>query len=103
MSEFVRALDAAELPPGACKEVRVGERILAVYNVDGSYYATANACLHRGGPLGQGMMAGSTVFCPWHAWGWQVASGRSIDDPSLKLATYEVKVEAGVVLVKLDE
>jgi nitrite reductase/ring-hydroxylating ferredoxin subunit len=101
MSEFVKALDVAELAPGACREVRVGDRMLAIHNVGGTFHATANACLHRGGPLGQGVLDGATVLCPWHAWGWDVRSGEHTQNPSMKLQTYEVRVEGGAVLVKV--
>jgi len=43
---------------------------LAVFNVDGVYYAIDNTCSHRGGPLGEGDLEGTVVACPWHAWRW---------------------------------
>ena len=102
MSGFQRALAVAELPPGQCREVVVGGRAIALYNVDGSFYATGNLCLHRGGPLGQGMLDGRGVMCPWHAWTWDVTRGENVADPSLKIPCYEVKVEDGLVLVRVD-
>ena len=58
MGEFQRALAAADLPPGQCTEAAVGGKAVAIFNVDGTFYAIANTCLHRGGPLGQGMLTG---------------------------------------------
>ena len=74
---FVRVIAAADLAPGACTEVAVEGRALALYNVGGQFYATANQCLHRGGPLGQGMLDGTAVWCPWHAWSWDVRTGEN--------------------------
>ena len=99
MAEFQRAIDAASLAPGACTEVVVGRRALAIYNVDGTFYATDNQCLHRGGPLGQGMLSGCEVMCPWHAWSWDVRTGENCANGTLKVQTFEVKVEDGIVLV----
>ena len=102
MAEFQRAIDAASLAPGTCTEVVVGSRALAIYNVDGTFYATANQCLHRGGPLGQGMLSGCEVMCPWHAWSWDVRTGENVANPELKIQSYEVKVVDGAALVRVD-
>jgi NAD(P)H-dependent nitrite reductase small subunit len=99
MSEFVPAIAASELPPGQCREIKVGERTLALFNVDGRFYATTNSCLHRGGPLGQGMLEGQVVMCPWHAWTFDLTTGENTANAELRVATYAVKVEDGQVLV----
>ena len=100
MADFVKVMDASELPPGSCREVSVAGKAVAVYNVGGTFYATSNTCLHRGGPLGQGMLDGTTVMCPWHAWSWDVVSGENTANGELKLARYEARVEGGEVLVR---
>jgi nitrite reductase (NADH) small subunit len=102
MADFVRAIAAADLAPGQCTEATVGNRSVAIYNVDGTFYATSNLCLHRGGPLGQGLLQGAEVMCPWHAWSWNVTSGENAANGTLKIPTYEVKVEDGQVYVKVD-
>jgi len=102
MGEFQRALLVADLPPGQCTEVAVGGRGIALFNVEGTFYALANGCLHRGGPLGQGMLSGHDVMCPWHAWSWDVTTGENTANPSLKMPSYPVKVEDGAVLVQVD-
>ena len=101
MSEWVRALAVAEVPPGSCVEISVGGTPVAVYNVDGTFYATSNVCLHRGGPLGQGMLAGHEVMCPWHAWTWDVRTGENTANPSLRIPTHEVMAEGDDVFVRL--
>ena len=101
MSEFVRALALADLPPGQCAEVSVAGKAVALYNVGGTVYATSNTCIHRGGPLGQGMLDGTAVLCPWHAWSWDVTTGENTANPELKIPTYPVRVEDGDVLVQV--
>lgn len=102
MGEFVKAAVVAEIPPGTAREVVVGGKPVALFNVDGAFYATSNICLHRGGPLGQGMLDGPIVMCPWHAWTWNVTTGENASNPVLKIETYQVKVEGGDVLVKVE-
>jgi nitrite reductase/ring-hydroxylating ferredoxin subunit len=102
MSEFVRVIPASELAPGQCREVLVGNRSVALFNVDGVFYALSNLCLHRGGPLGQGLLSGTVVMCPWHAWTWDVRTGEHTLNPELKMARYDVKLEDGQVLVSVD-
>ncbi|HEX6737935.1 MAG TPA: Rieske 2Fe-2S domain-containing protein [Vicinamibacteria bacterium] len=101
MSDFVRVLAATELAPGQCREVAVEGKPVALYNIDGTFFATGNLCLHRGGPLGQGMVEGRTIMCPWHAWTWDVATGENTANAELKIPCYEVRVEDGHVLVKV--
>ena len=102
MSEFLKALPIAELPAGQCREALVAGKAVALFNVDGSVYALSNTCIHRGGPLGQGSLSGTSVMCPWHAWTYDVTTGESTVNPDLKVDRYEVKVEDGQVLVRLD-
>ncbi len=98
--DFVRVVAAAELPPGQTMEALVNGKPVALFNVGGEYHAISNTCLHRGGPLGKGVLDGMLVICPWHAWAYDVTTGVSDVNPDLKVATYEVKVEDGQVLVR---
>lgn len=103
MPGFLKAIALSDLPPGKCQEVSVEGKPVAVYNVEGTVYATSNTCVHRGGPLGQGMLDGPVVMCPWHAWSWDVRTGENTANPTLTIPTFEVKVEDGQILVKVAE
>jgi nitrite reductase/ring-hydroxylating ferredoxin subunit len=101
LSEYVKALALSELPPGECREALVAGKPVALFNAEGSVYALSNTCVHRGGPLGQGLLSGTTVMCPWHAWTYDVTTGCSTVNPELRVERYDVKVEDGQVLVRL--
>jgi NAD(P)H-dependent nitrite reductase small subunit len=103
MSQWVRAIAQEDLAPGTCTEVKVGETVLAIYNVGGTFYATTNRCAHRGGPLGQGFLDGTTIMCPWHAWVFDVTTGENTANGTLKVQTYPVLVEDGEVKVQLHD
>ena len=96
---LTKVAKTSEIPAGSGKVVEVGGKAIAVFNCDGAFYATDNTCKHRGGPLGEGMLAGTTVTCPWHGWEYDVTSGACSMDASIKVQTFDVKVEGDDILV----
>ena len=68
MSELLRVIGVGDLPPGKRHVAEVNGREIAIYNVDGAFFAVDNTCAHRGGPLGEGELEGEVVTCPWHSW-----------------------------------
>ena len=90
-----------DVPPGACRrfELPDGDE-LAVYNVDGEFYATENFCPHKGAPLSEGLMCGHIVECGWHGWQFDVRSGECLTVRE-RIKTYTVKIEDGLVKVEI--
>ena len=101
MAEFTKVAKASEIPKGGAKVVEIGGRKVALFNCNGTLYATENVCAHRGGPLGEGMLSGTSVTCPWHGWEFDVTTGASTMNPAAKVHTFAVKVEGEDVLVGL--
>jgi nitrite reductase/ring-hydroxylating ferredoxin subunit len=102
MAEFQKVARAPDVPPGACRTVSVGDRALALCNVDGTFYALTNTCPHRGGPLGEGVLQAGELSCPWHGWTFDVKTGAMTRNPRLPAAlTYPVRVEGDDVLVAI--
>lgn len=99
--ERTRVASVGDVPPGQGRVVEAGNRVLALFNVGGTYYALDNRCLHRGGPLGEGELAGAIVTCPWHAWRWDVTTGANANNPAVKVACVPVTVENGEIFVAL--
>ena len=99
MAEFTKVLSLSELERGTCKAVEVNGKTVALFNVDGTVYALDNTCLHQGGPLGEGMLEGDVVSCPWHMWEYNVRTGVNIGNSSLRVATYAVKVEGNDIKI----
>lgn len=73
---FVRVAGAGEIPPGQGRPFTVGGYDVAVFNVDGAFFAIENSCPHQGGPLADGWLEGPLVTCPWHGWCFDVRSGK---------------------------
>jgi nitrite reductase/ring-hydroxylating ferredoxin subunit len=97
----VRVAAVGDLAAGEGKVVEAAGKTLALFNVDGVYYAIDNSCAHRGGPLGEGDLDGRVVTCPWHAWRWDVTSGANANNPAVKVGCYPVRVEGGAILVEI--
>ena len=75
---------------------------IAVFNVKGTYYATDDACPHRGAPLGDGPLTGQVVTCTWHGWEFDVSTGCHITDPGLRLNRYKVQIIGNTIFVSLN-
>ncbi|HET7841636.1 MAG TPA: Rieske 2Fe-2S domain-containing protein [Terriglobia bacterium] len=101
MPDFVKVANLSELEPGAAKTVDVAGRLIALFNVGGTVYALDNTCLHQGGPLGEGMLDGEVVMCPWHMWEYNVRTGEKVGVPELKVESFPVKVEGNDIKVAI--
>ena len=99
MSEFVKVAAVSDLAPGKVIQVRAKDRMIALANIHGIFYALDNICIHRGGPLGLGYVEGHCIECPWHGWQFDCRTGMMGNDPGMKIPTYEVKIEGDDVLV----
>lgn len=95
----VAAVDS--LPPGRCRTVEVHGRRFALCNVNGRFHAVDDACPHRGGPLGGGVLEGHHLHCPLHGWGFDVQTGACLVNPSKNIASYPVTVRDGSVWIDL--
>lgn len=89
------------------RAVIVGDRELAIFNMGGRFLAVDNRCPHKAGPLSDGIVTGSAVVCPLHAWKVNLETG-AVERPAAVAAgacatTYAVRVERDVVLVELPE
>ena len=87
----------ADLAPGQIHLLEVDGEPVAVYNVDGQFYATHNDCTHVGGPLNEGDLEGTQIICPWHASCFDVTDGRATCGPATKpVKVYRVVVDGEI-------
>ena len=102
MSDLVRICSEGELPAeGDVREFTVAGRALCVAKVDGAICVLDGTCPHEGGPLGEGMIEGGKVVCPWHAYAFDVRTGENEEDPEVKAIVIQAKVENGELRGKL--
>jgi 3-phenylpropionate/trans-cinnamate dioxygenase ferredoxin subunit len=90
----------AEVPPGTARVFPVGDREIAVCNVDGEFYAIDNVCSHDEGPLDQGEVIGCEIECPRHGARFDVRNGKVTAPPAfLPVDVFPVRVEGDAVEV----
>jgi nitrite reductase (NADH) small subunit len=98
-----RIVAVDDCPPGKGLESVVGEQIVALFNVEGEYFAIDGVCPHQGGPLGQGPLTGCIVTCPWHGWQFDVKTGQHQLSRTLRQPCFPVKIDDGGVWVLIEE
>lgn len=99
----VRVCSQAEIAPGTVKAFEVGDRRLAVYNIDGKFYVTDDECTHAAASLADGMLDGDVIECSLHFGAFHVPTGAVKAPPcSLPLRTYKVVLHGDDVLVDLE-
>jgi nitrite reductase/ring-hydroxylating ferredoxin subunit/hemoglobin-like flavoprotein len=92
---------ASEVAAGQIKLVRVGQENVAVFNVDGKFFATQEACTHQGGPLSEGTLEGNCVTCPIHGSRFDVTTGAVVRGPATRpIKTYRVEVKDNTASVR---
>ncbi|HJZ99876.1 MAG TPA: nitrite reductase small subunit NirD [Candidatus Solibacter sp.] len=101
---WIRVTEIENIPLREGRAVQIGDREIAIFNLGGRVLAADNACPHRGGPLADGIVSGTHVVCPLHAYRVCLESG-NVTKPEVcvKVDTYEVRVEGGVVMVDINE
>lgn len=96
---FVGTVD--EIPEGGRVIVEAENLSIGVFHLDGKWVALQNSCLHRGGPVCTGELAGGTLTCPWHGYQYDLPTGQLLLDRTSALPTYPVSVRDGRVTVRV--
>jgi nitrite reductase/ring-hydroxylating ferredoxin subunit len=98
---YVKVGQVGDFPAGSLKKVVVNGEDVVVGNVGGKLYAIGDRCTHRGGPLNEGELEGTTVTCPWHGGQFDLANGKVLGPPPLEdEMSFDVMIEASSVLLK---
>ena len=99
MTEYLKAAKVGDVDCGTGIIVLVKGIRVALFNCDGVYYAIKNSCPHMGGELGEGLLQGELVTCPWHGWRFNVKTGKNPEADVVGVRTFEVKVEGDEIFI----
>lgn len=101
---WLRAIYTYDIPSGEGRAVQIGSREIAIFNLGDRFLAVENRCPHKGGPLADGIVSGSAVICPLHAWKFCLDTGEGVS-PASRLScvhSFPTRIERGVVLVQIN-
>ncbi len=99
--EFVDAAASGELLEKKTLVVSVDGREVCLVRVDGIAWAVDNLCPHRGGLLGSGDLSGHHLYCPLHAWAFDVRTGEGFFPKGASVIVYDVQERGGRLYVSL--
>ena len=103
MSDWVPVAPASEFPPGTHRVVDVDGAQVAVFNLDGEYFAIEDVCTHDGGILTGGPVDGDQVVCPRHGARFSIRTGAALTPPAFEpVSKLPVRVAGGIVEVRDD-
>jgi nitrite reductase (NADH) small subunit/3-phenylpropionate/trans-cinnamate dioxygenase ferredoxin subunit len=101
MSDFHTVCRVDEVTEGEGKTVVLGNKLIAVFRVQGQFFAIDDVCPHMGASLSGGYLEEGIVTCPWHAWRFRLADGAWADNPRIKIGCYSVRVEDNFIQIQL--
>jgi len=100
---WFRVTHCENIPVREGRKVELASRQIAIFNLGDRFLAVENLCPHRGGPLADGIVSGTTIACPLHTWKFDLIQGNSVNHPgsSQCLVTFPVRVEDGIISVEI--
>jgi NAD(P)H-dependent nitrite reductase small subunit len=103
-SRWTPVTEATNIPPREGRLVKAGAREVAVFNLNGRFLTIDNACPHKGGPLCDGIVSGTTVVCPLHGQRFDLETGAPVlaSQPDC-LRTYPTRVQDGILYICFTE
>ena len=102
MGTYHKVAEVKDVLPGSGMAVQVDDHQIALFNIEGTFYAIGGTCTHKGGPLSEGSLEGTTVTCPWHGASFEVRTGKNLTPPAPnEVPSYKVRIEGNEVQVEI--
>ncbi len=102
MDGWLDVANIDELPPGARRVIDMDGIAVAVFNLDGEYFAIQDICPHDGGDLANGVVEeGDVIVCPRHGARFSIKTGTVLGPPAYEdIRTFPVRVSDGKIQVE---
>lgn len=101
VGEWIKVASASDVPADGGLRVDIGDEPIAIWNVEGTFYATSDVCTHEETSLVEGDLWGEVIECALHGAQFDVRTGEVLSLPAVfPLATYPVKEEDGELYVE---
>jgi 3-phenylpropionate/trans-cinnamate dioxygenase ferredoxin subunit len=103
MAEWIDVCDEDELKPGERKIITTDVAEIAVFNLDGEFYAIEDVCTHDGGELASGQCDGDQIICPRHGARFCIRNGKALTPPAYEdVETFPVRIDQGKIQIDID-
>jgi nitrite reductase (NADH) small subunit len=104
INKWIRVTRVENIPLREGRAVQIDGHDIALFNLGDRFLAVENKCPHRGGPLADGIVSGTTVACPLHAWRIDLNSGEILNQPenSQCVRTFPTLIEEGVLSIEVN-
>lgn len=102
---WIRIARCSDIPLREGRAVTVGSREIAIFNLGDRFAAVDNRCPHKGGPLADGIVSGTSIVCPLHAWKLSLETGNGVNGPSASscVETFRTTIQDGIVYIELNQ
>lgn len=99
---LVKVAEVGEIPEGRCKRVLVKRHPIAIFHVDGGFYAIDDTCSHAEASLSEGQIMGCQVACPLHGARFDIKTGEALTFPAVTpVETYKVVIEGSTIMLEV--
>src|SRR5574341_1778886 len=100
---FEKICSTSEVEEGKGKKFTIKGKDIAVFKLNGKFFAIENTCPHQGGSLADGMLNEKIITCPLHSWQFDITTGEcKMFEGAPKVKSFEVRSESGEVLIYRD-
>ena len=102
MSKEIEVAKVSDIALGTAKQVEVDGEMIAIFNVDGEFFAINDCCTHAQASLSEGTIENKTVTCPWHGAQFDLKTGKNLTMPApTPVQTYQLKIEGDAIKIVL--
>lgn len=100
MVKEIEVAKTTDIPPGSAKQVEVDGEAVAIFNVNGEFYAIGDTCTHAQASLSEGEVEGLVVTCPWHGAQFDLKTGKNVGMPApTPVPKYTLKIEGDSIKI----
>ncbi|MGR3178664.1 MAG: non-heme iron oxygenase ferredoxin subunit [Candidatus Anammoxibacter sp.] len=103
MEDYKKIANVNDLNDGEAKKIEFDGKAIALFKIDGNYFATDDTCTHEKASISEGEIDGDIVSCPHHGARFDIKTGQALSLPAMfPLKTYQIKVDGNDIKIALE-